>query len=150
MAQAVSRGAVSLECLEQDANGDRIYAFTQPWSDGTSGIKLSPLERLEKLAALVPLPRVHQGRYGGCLAPHSQLRAAITPTPVSRACPAAPSALRPVPSPWRAARGLPADVLTQRRRALNADQCGVEVEGDRVPTSDWMHNLHLLTSGGFQ
>jgi hypothetical protein len=36
---------------------------------------------LEKLAALVPLPRVHLVRYGGCLAPHSHLRGAIIPTP---------------------------------------------------------------------
>ncbi len=45
------------------------------------GIKLSPLELLEKLAALVPPPRVHQVRYGGCLAPHSKLRQAIISTP---------------------------------------------------------------------
>jgi hypothetical protein len=55
--------------------------FTRPWSDGTTGIKLSPLELLGKLAAIVPLPRVHLVRYGGCLAPHSTLRAAIIPTP---------------------------------------------------------------------
>jgi hypothetical protein len=36
---------------------------------------------LETLAALVPLPRAHLVRYGGCLAPHSTLRAAIIPTP---------------------------------------------------------------------
>jgi len=36
---------------------------------------------LEKLAALVPLPRVHLVRYGGCLAPHSSLRGALIPTP---------------------------------------------------------------------
>ena len=30
---------------------------------------------------LVPLPRMHLVRYGGCLAPHSQLRGSITPTP---------------------------------------------------------------------
>ena len=35
---------------------------------------------LEKLVAIVPLPRVHLVRYGGCLAPHSTLRAAIIPT----------------------------------------------------------------------
>jgi hypothetical protein len=39
------------------------------------------LELLEKLTALVPLPRVHLVRYGGCLAPHSHLRGAIIPTP---------------------------------------------------------------------
>ena len=31
--------------------------------------------------ALVPLPRVHLVRYGGCLASHSKLRGAIIPTP---------------------------------------------------------------------
>jgi len=76
-----ARGAVSLERLAEDANGDLVYTFTKPWSDGTTGIRLSPLELLEKLAALVPLPRVHLVRYGGCLAPHSSLRSAITPTP---------------------------------------------------------------------
>jgi hypothetical protein len=63
------------------ANGDLVYRYTRPWSDGTSGIKMSPLELMEKLAALVPLPRAHLVRYSGCLAPHSKLRAAIIPTP---------------------------------------------------------------------
>ena len=76
-----ARGAVALERLTQDANGDLVYTFTHPWSDGTTGIRLSPVELLEKLAALVPLPRVHLVRYGGCLAPHSHLRGAIIPTP---------------------------------------------------------------------
>jgi Putative transposase len=41
------RGAVLLERLAEDANGDLLYAFTRPWSDGTTGIKLSPLELSE-------------------------------------------------------------------------------------------------------
>jgi hypothetical protein len=53
-----ARGAVSLERLQEEANGDLLYTFTHPWSDGTTGIRLSPVELLEKLAALVPLPRV--------------------------------------------------------------------------------------------
>ena len=36
---------------------------------------------LATLAALIPLPHVHLGRYGGCLAPHSQRRGALLPTP---------------------------------------------------------------------
>jgi hypothetical protein len=71
-----ARGAVALARLEEDVQGDLVYTFTKPWSDGTTGITLSPLELLEKLAALVPLPRVHLVRYGGCLAAHSRLRAA--------------------------------------------------------------------------
>jgi hypothetical protein len=76
-----AHGAVALERLAEDAHGDLVYTFTKPWSDGTTGISLSPLELLEKLAALVPLPRVHLVRYAGCLAPHSKLRDAIIPTP---------------------------------------------------------------------
>jgi Putative transposase/Transposase zinc-binding domain len=76
-----ARGAVSLERLTVNADGDLLSTFTHPWSDGTTGIKLSPMELLEKRAALVPLPRQHLLRYGGCLAPHSTLRAAIIPTP---------------------------------------------------------------------
>ena len=76
-----ARGAVALERLHEDARGDLVYTFTKPWSDGTTGITLSPLELLEKLVALVPLPRVYLVRYGGCLAPHSLLRGTITPTP---------------------------------------------------------------------
>ena len=72
---------MSLERLQEEANGDLVYTCTHPWSDGTMGIRLSPLELLEKLAALVPLPRVHLVRYGGCLAPHSHLRGVIRPTP---------------------------------------------------------------------
>jgi hypothetical protein len=81
LSRYMARGAVSLERLTQDANGDLVYTFTHPRSDRTTGIRLSPMEILEKLAALVPLPRVHLVRYGGCLAPHSSLRGAIVPTP---------------------------------------------------------------------
>jgi hypothetical protein len=49
----MSRGAVALERLEEAANGDLVYTFTKSWSDGTTGITLSPLELLEKLAALL-------------------------------------------------------------------------------------------------
>jgi len=44
-------------------------------------MRLSPMELVEKLAALVPLPRVHLVRSSGCLAPHSRLRGAMIPTP---------------------------------------------------------------------
>ena len=41
------------------------------------------------------------------------------------------------------------NLVPYQRRALNAGQCGVEVEGGRIPTPDWMLNLQILTSGGF-
>jgi hypothetical protein len=42
------------------------------------------------------------------------------------------------------------NLIPYQRRALNAGKCGVEVEGGRVPTADWMLNLQILTSGGYQ
>jgi len=42
------------------------------------------------------------------------------------------------------------NLIPYQRRAKNAGLCGVEVEGGRVPTSDWMLNLQILTSGGYQ
>ena len=42
------------------------------------------------------------------------------------------------------------NLMPYQRRALHAGLCGVEVEGGRVPTSDWMLNLQILTSGGYQ
>ena len=42
------------------------------------------------------------------------------------------------------------NLIPYQRRALHAGQCGVEVEGGRIPTPDWMLNLQILTSGGFR
>jgi hypothetical protein len=42
------------------------------------------------------------------------------------------------------------NLIPYQRRAQHAGQCGVEVEGGRLPTQDWMLNLQILTSGGFR
>jgi hypothetical protein len=42
------------------------------------------------------------------------------------------------------------NLVPYQRRAIHAGQCGVEVEGGRVPTRDWFLNLQILTSGGFR
>jgi hypothetical protein len=42
------------------------------------------------------------------------------------------------------------NLIPYQRRALNAGKCGVEVEGGRLPTADWMLDLQILTSGGYQ
>ena len=48
-------------------------------SPGGSGPQLlTPLELLDRLAALVPPPRIHRHRYFGVLAPNSPLRPAVT------------------------------------------------------------------------
>jgi Putative transposase len=120
-----ARGAVSLERLAEEASGDLIYTFTRPWSDGTTGIKLSPVELLEKLAALVPLPRGHLGRYGGGLAPHSKLRSTVIPTPRQQGVEG--PAARPEAPHWSWAR------LLKRVFALDMAICLPPLCGRREP-----------------
>ena len=65
------------------------FALKTPWSDGTSHLLLSPMERLEKRAALVPPPRLHLLRYHGVLAPRTRARDRIVPAkPVADPSPA--------------------------------------------------------------
>jgi hypothetical protein len=42
------------------------------------------------------------------------------------------------------------NLIPYQRRAMHAGQCGVEVEGGRLPTRDWFLNVQILTSGGFR
>jgi hypothetical protein len=42
------------------------------------------------------------------------------------------------------------NLIPYQRRAKHAGQCGVEVEGGRLPTRDWFLNVQILTSGGFR
>jgi hypothetical protein len=42
------------------------------------------------------------------------------------------------------------NLLPYQRRAKHAGQCGVAVEGGRLPTADWFLNVQILTSGGFR
>jgi len=55
-----------------------LYASTKPGPGGTGPQILTPLQLLDRLAALVPPPRVHRHRYFGVLAPNAPLRAAVT------------------------------------------------------------------------
>jgi hypothetical protein len=80
-----------------------IWSTTSPSRARTDPgtLVLTPLELIDKIAALVPPPRVHRHRYCGVLAPNAPLRAAVTalaPVPVP-----APPAGTPDAAPHRAA-----------------------------------------------
>ena len=75
----VSRPPVAEDRLALTASGQVRYTLKTPYRDGTTHIVLEPLDLMARLAALVPPPRMHLTRYHGVFAPHSQLRAAITP-----------------------------------------------------------------------
>lgn len=60
-------------------SGQVRYALKTPYRDGTTHIVLEPLDLMARLAALVPPPRMQLTRFHGVFAPHSKLRAAVTP-----------------------------------------------------------------------
>jgi hypothetical protein len=51
--------------LERLSDGRVRYTLAHPWSDGTRQLLFEPLELLEKLAVLVPRPRVNLLLYHG-------------------------------------------------------------------------------------
>ena len=57
------------------------FRLKTPWSDGTTHLLLSPLEFIEKLAALIPPPRLNLVRYHGILAPNARDRRQVVPSP---------------------------------------------------------------------
>jgi hypothetical protein len=42
------------------------------------------------------------------------------------------------------------NLVSYQRRAQHGGQCGGEVAGGRLPTTDWFLNLQILTSGGLR
>ena len=50
-----------------------------PYRDGTTHLVMTPLEFLQRLAALVPRPRLHLIRFHGVLTPNAALRSQIVP-----------------------------------------------------------------------
>jgi len=75
----IARPAVAEQRLSLNGTGDVIYKFKKPWDDGTSAIKLTQMEMMERLSALVPRPRVHLTRFHGALGPHYKYRKLIVP-----------------------------------------------------------------------
>jgi Putative transposase len=62
-----------------------VLQLKSPYKDGTTHIVMEPLEFMERLAALVPRPRLHLIRFHGVLAPNAKLRSKIVPAPAERA-----------------------------------------------------------------
>jgi hypothetical protein len=96
------------------------------WHDGTSSLLFEPQELLEKLAALIPRPRINLVLYHGVLAPHARWRrraAAYEDSGVPQETPAAESGARGVREFQSAGPGKPryrtwADLM---RRAFELD-----------------------------
>jgi hypothetical protein len=86
---------------------------TKPGPGGNGPLLLTPLGLLDRLAALVPPPRVHRHRYFGVLAPNAHLRAALTALAAAPTPPPAPELPAAEPAHRRAARYAWAQLLAR-------------------------------------
>ena len=73
-----ARPPFALDHLHQHDAEHLRYDIPKPRPGRPSALVLTPLELIDKVAALVPPPRVHRHRYYGVLAPNAALRAAVT------------------------------------------------------------------------
>jgi Putative transposase len=69
---------VAAERLQRTADDQVVVSWRRPWRDGTTAIVLSPMALIERLAVLVPRPRVNLLSYHGVLGARSAWRAEIT------------------------------------------------------------------------
>ena len=104
----ITRPALANERVQCNAAGQVVLKLKTAWRDGTTHLVMSPLEFMQRLAALVPRPRLHLIRLHGVLAPNAKMRAQVVPQePVEPAQAAQPAACeancahhRPVRLSW--------------------------------------------------
>jgi Putative transposase len=100
----ITRPAIANERLKCNQSGQVVLHLKSPYRDGTTHIVMWPLQLIQRLAALVPRPRLI--RFHGVLAPHATLRAQIVPSEpvnVHEACDhhaQTPPALAPARVSW--------------------------------------------------
>ena len=83
----ITRPALSDERVRLNAAGQVELKLKTPWRDGTTHLVMSPLESMQRLAALVPRPRLHLIRFHGVLAPNAKLRSLVVPQGQGREVP---------------------------------------------------------------
>ena len=67
----ITRPAISNERLSVNREGNVVLKLKTPWRNGTTHLVLTPMEFMQRLAALVPRPRLHLIRFHGVLAPNA-------------------------------------------------------------------------------
>ena len=65
--------------MQTNAAGQVVLKLKTPLRDGTTHLVMLPLEFMQRLAALVPRPRLYLIRFHGVLAPNAKLRELVVP-----------------------------------------------------------------------
>jgi len=79
LARYAGRPPMATERLSVLGDGRLLYRLKRRWRDGTTHVIYEPLELIERLAALVPPPRLNRTRYSGVLVPTAAFRPLIVP-----------------------------------------------------------------------
>ena len=79
MCRYLTRPAIANDRLTRNHAGQGVLTLKTPYREGATHIVMSPLEFMQRLAALVPRPRLHLIRFHGVLAPNAKLRPEIVP-----------------------------------------------------------------------
>ena len=77
----MARPAISEERVTAVDDNTIRLRLKSPWKDGTESLLFTPSEFIEKLIALVPIPRFHLTRYYGVLASRSRHRRTLPDRP---------------------------------------------------------------------
>ena len=75
LCRTTTRPALANERVQINSAGQVVLKLKTAWRDGTTHIVMGPLELMQRLAALVPRPRLHLIRFHGVLAPNAKLDA---------------------------------------------------------------------------
>jgi Putative transposase len=87
LCRSITRPAIANEQLKRNRAGQVVLQLKSAYKDGTTDIVMSALEFMQRLAALVPRPRLHlirfdrlrAGRFHGVLAPNAKLCCEVIP-----------------------------------------------------------------------
>jgi hypothetical protein len=74
--------AIANERVKLNAKGPVELKLKTPWRDGTTHHVMSTMEFMQRLAALVPRPRLHLTRFHSVLALNAKWRSQVVPQPV--------------------------------------------------------------------
>ena len=110
LAHYLLRPPLAQERIELLPDGRVGLTLARPWADGTQALVFTPVEFLEKLAVLIPKPRVNLLLYHGILAPAARHRVAALgalPAPRALAPPIVAGTSGPSVGPSTATPGLP-------------------------------------------
>jgi len=112
--------SVTGDRLAEAADGRVVLRLRHPWTDGTTHVAFEPTALLQRLAVLVPRPRINLLLYHGVLAAHAAWRAEVIPqSPPGAASPTGCARSDHAPSPPAGPAGRRwADLM---RRAFEVD-----------------------------